>query len=82
MASWKVFIGRTSSRWLTPLDCEDIHLNGERIDLRKFSFSQRVVNMWNDLPAEVIMASSVRAFKSKLEAHLSNLPRRSQENRS
>ncbi len=50
-----------------------------RLDLRKFTFSQRVVNMRNDLPAEVVTASSVKMFKIKLEAHLKNLPRRSPE---
>ncbi len=25
MPSWRAFSGRTSSKWLTPLDCEDIH---------------------------------------------------------
>ncbi len=39
-----------------------------RLDLRKFTFSQMVVNMWNDLPAEFVTASSVKAFKNKLEA--------------
>ncbi len=41
-------------------------------DLRKFTFSQRVVNMWNDLPADVVTASSVKEFKNKLEARQSN----------
>ncbi len=50
-----------------------------RPDLRKFTFSQRVVNMWNELPAEVVTASSVKMFKTKLEAHLKNLPRWSPE---
>ncbi len=50
-----------------------------RLDLRKFTFSQRVVNMRNDLPEEVVTASSVKMFKTKLEAHLKNLPRRSPE---
>ncbi len=49
-----------------------------RLDLRKFTFSQ-IVNMWNDLPEEVVTASSVKMFKTKLEAHLKNLPRRSPE---
>ncbi len=35
-----------------------------RLDLRKFNFSQMVVNMWNDLPADVVTASSVKAFKT------------------
>ncbi len=35
-----------------------------RLDLRKFNFSQREVNMWNDLPAEVVTASSVKKFKN------------------
>ncbi len=25
-----------------------------RLDLRKFTFSQRAVNMWNDLPADIV----------------------------
>ncbi len=50
-----------------------------RLDLRQFTFSQRVVNMWNDLPVDVVTASSVKAFKNKLEAHLKNLPRWSPE---
>ncbi len=50
-----------------------------RLDLRKFTLSQRVVNMWNDMPAEIVTDSSVKAFKNKLVAHLKNLPRRSPE---
>ncbi len=50
-----------------------------RLDLRKFNFSQRVVNVWNDLPTDVITTSSVKAFKNKLGAYLRNLPRRSPE---
>ncbi len=46
------------------------------LNLRNFTFSQRVVNMWNDLPAYFVTASPVKAFKKKLEAHLTNLPRR------
>ncbi len=53
--------------------------NRSRLDLRKFTFRQRVVNMWNDLPEEVVRASSVKMFKNKLEAHLKNVPRRSPE---
>ncbi len=47
--------------------------NRSRLHLRKFTFSQRVVNMWNDLPA-VVTASSVKMFKNKLEAHLIKFP--------
>ncbi len=41
-----------------------------RLDLRKFTFCQTVVNMWNDLPADVATASTLRVFKNQLEAHL------------
>ncbi len=50
-----------------------------RLDLRTFTFSQRVVNKRNDLPEDMVTASSVRAFKNKLETHLKNLPTRSPE---
>jgi len=35
-----------------------------RFDTRKFFFSQRVVNGWNGLPAEVINSTSVNSFKN------------------
>ncbi len=47
--------------------------DSSRLDLRKFTFSQRVVNMWNDLPAEVVTASSAKMFKNKLEVHLKKI---------
>ncbi len=40
----------------------------------QFTFSQRVVNMWNDLQPDVVTDASAKAFKNKLEAHLKNLP--------
>ncbi len=43
------------------------------LDLCKFTFSQRVVNMWIDLPAGVVIAPTAKAFKTLLEAHLKNL---------
>ena len=30
-----------------------------RLDVRKFSFSQRTINVWNKLPAECLHASSI-----------------------
>ena len=35
-----------------------------RLDTRKFFFSQRVVNGWNRLPATVVNAETVNAFKN------------------
>ncbi len=29
--------------------------------------------MWNDLPAQIVMVSTTRAFKNQLKAHLQNL---------
>ena len=36
-----------------------------RLDIRKFSFSQRTVNEWNRLSADCVGASSVNIFKKK-----------------
>ncbi len=48
-----------------------IKLKKERsmLDLRKFTFFQRVVNMWNDLPADIVTAPMAKVFKKLLEAH-------------
>ena len=34
-----------------------------RLDMRKYSFSQRVINEWNKLPNDCVNASRVNMFK-------------------
>ncbi len=45
-----------------------------RLDLRKFTFSHRVVNMWNDLPTDIVTAPTAKVFKKLLEAHFKRRP--------
>ena len=40
-----------------------------RLDIRKHSFSQRVVNKWNELPEVVVDAKSVNCFKNRYESY-------------
>ena len=40
-----------------------------RLNIRKYSFSQRVVDCWNTLPKEVVEARTVNTFKSRLNTH-------------
>jgi hypothetical protein len=37
--------------------------------LRQKSFSQRIVNLWNDLPADLVTAGSINIFKNGLEKY-------------
>ena len=41
-----------------------------RLDVRKFSFSQRSINVWNKLSAECVHASSVNVFKNRIDKYL------------
>ena len=41
-----------------------------RLDVRKFSFSQRTINVWNNLSTDCVHASSVNMFKSKIDKYL------------
>ena len=41
-----------------------------RLDVRKFSFSQRTINIWNDLSTDCVHASSVNMFKNKIDKYL------------
>ena len=41
-----------------------------RLDVRKFSFSQRTINVWNTLSEECVHASSVNMFKNREEKYL------------
>ena len=38
-----------------------------RLDVRKFSFSQRTITVWNKLPAECVQASSVNMFNNRID---------------
>ena len=38
-----------------------------RLDIRKFSFSHRVVNEWNSLPEWVVNSTSVHCFKVNID---------------
>ncbi|MEW8547283.1 MAG: reverse transcriptase domain-containing protein, partial [Candidatus Thiodiazotropha sp.] len=40
-----------------------------RLNMRANSFSVRVIDNWNNLPASVVMAPSLEAFKSRLNKH-------------
>jgi len=40
------------------------------LDIRKYFFSQRTVNEWNQLPQEVVDAQSVNQFKNRLDKFL------------
>ena len=41
-----------------------------RLDMRKYSFSQRVINEWNKLPNDYVNASSVNIFKNRIDRYL------------
>ena len=38
--------------------------------VRKFSFSQRTINVWNNLSTDCVHASSVNMFKNKIDKYL------------
>ena len=47
------------------------HVNEQcRLDMRKYSFSQRVINEWNKLPNDCVNASSVNMFKNRIDRYL------------
>ena len=40
------------------------------MNMRKYSFSQRVINEWNKLPNDCVNASSVNMFKNRIDRYL------------
>ena len=41
-----------------------------RLDIRKFFFTQRVVDIWNSLPDAALESQSINVFKGFLDRHL------------
>ena len=44
-----------------------------RLDVRKYSFSQRTINVWNKLSTDCVHASSVNMFKNKIDKYLAKV---------
>jgi len=45
-----------------------------RLDICKYSFSHRIVDIWNNLPDSVVNATSINCFKNRLDRFWSNQP--------
>ena len=41
-----------------------------RLDVRKYSFSQRTINVWNNLSTDCVHTSSVNMSKNKIDKYL------------
>ena len=41
-----------------------------RLDVRKYSFSHRITNVWNKLATDCVHASSVNMLKNKIDKYL------------
>ena len=39
-----------------------------QLDIRKYCFSQRVVNVWNNLTSEAVNADNICIFKNKIKS--------------
>ena len=60
------FADSRSSTYLRDNTCK-IYKQRSRVDLRKYFFSQRVVDTWNRLPQEIVDAESVNSFKARVD---------------
>jgi len=54
-----VHVSRGNDMWLEKFRA--------KYDLRKFSFSNRLVNTWNSLPNWVVSANTTNTFKARLD---------------
>ena len=41
-----------------------------RLDVRKYSFSQMTINVWNKLSTDCVHATSVNVFKNRIDKYL------------
>ena len=53
-------------------NCLKLSAMRAKYDVRKFSFSFRVVSLWNSLPNNVVTSEAVNSFKNSLNAFWSD----------
>jgi hypothetical protein len=46
------------------------------MDIRKYSFTQRTVEIWNNLTSKVVTAPTIMSFESRLDKFWENQPRK------
>ena len=61
-----------SKERVTRGNSKKLYKSRPRLDVRKHSFSHRVVDVWNSLPDSVITAPSVHSFEARLDKHWKN----------
>ena len=47
-----------------------LYQNHVKYDLRNYSFTNRIVTLWNSLPEKVVSSGSVNLFKNRLDTFL------------
>jgi ribonuclease P/MRP protein subunit RPP40 len=52
-------------------NCLKLKTNRTKYDIRKYSFCNRIVKVWNSLPDEIVAVDSVNCFKNKLDLYWS-----------
>lgn len=62
----------TSHLTFTRGNCYKLENARSRYDIRKYFFTNRVVNTWNSLPDIVVTANTVDCFKDRLDRFWSN----------
>src|SRR6267154_4649161 len=73
-----LYDGKTGPSFIMNLDSRTrgnsfkIKVDRCNYDIRKFSFCNRVVKVWNSLPDHVVMSGSVNMFKNSLDKHFIN----------
>ena len=74
---WIVFFVPISLLWKMRMAKQEgtltkIHKLHSRLDIRKYSFTQRIANDWNRLPGSAVMFASVNQFKCHIDKYLRN----------
>ena len=64
----------------TCIECAQTRGNGRklmkehcRLNVRRYSYSQRIVNIWNSLPRNIVYAENTNRFKGLFDVHMYHL---------
>jgi hypothetical protein len=73
-SNWNIVFASTMWFHITRGNALKLVKHRSRRDIRKYGFTNRIVDLWNSLPNHIVEAKTMFQFENRLDRHWENHP--------